>query len=70
MTKDEAIGIISGLYPADAVYEDTRQAGRRLLTEAMEEANCNWSELPERVLIIYAEKCTQLENQLFKPTNL
>ena len=62
MTKDEAIESISHLYPADSEYHDCQEIGKRFMTEAMEEMNFNWRELPEDVLIRYAEKCEWLEN--------
>lgn len=56
MTRDEAIGHIEALYPADSEYEDTAEVGRGLLERAKREA-LDWRNEPDVVLIRYAELC-------------
>lgn len=57
MNKQEAIDFIAGQYPIDSDYSDTNEIGRQFMLEAMEETNFNWRDLPEEVLVRWAEKC-------------
>ncbi len=54
MTKDTAINHIENLYPIDSCYPNTSEIGEKLLAHAINET-CGWRELPEEVLIKYAE---------------
>jgi len=60
MTKDEAIQHIENLYPADSPYQDTSEIGKDLLIEAIGEY---WRELPDNILIKYAELCLTKEGE-------
>ncbi|MDD5061763.1 MAG: hypothetical protein PHN44_05730 [Candidatus Marinimicrobia bacterium] len=62
MNKQKAIEIIEQLFPADSQYEDTAAIGKRLLDQAKEEID-GWRNLPEPVLVRYAELCEAEENK-------
>ena len=55
MNKEQAIDCISGLYPPDT------ETGAKLLQQAKNEME-TWRDLPENVLIRYAELCQREEN--------
>lgn len=57
MDKKEAIDTISELYPIDSQYLDTKEIGKKLLIESIEEVEFDWRELPDSVLIRLAYKC-------------
>ncbi len=61
MTRQEAIQHIESLYPIDSEYEDTNAIGEILLAQAKREVN-NWRNLPDAILIRYAELCINEEN--------
>ena len=54
MNKKQAIDCISGLYPPDT------EKGQELLQQAKNQLE-TWRDLPENVLIRYAELCQQEE---------
>ena len=58
MNKKEAIDCISGLYPPDT------EKGQELLRQAKAEME-SWKDLPENILIRYAELCQQEENRQY-----
>ena len=55
MNKEQAMDIISGLYPPDT------EIGQKLLQQAKNQLE-TWRYLPENVLIRYAELCQREEN--------
>ena len=55
MNKKQAIDIIEGLYPPDT------ETGEKLLQKAKNDCN-SWRDLPENILIRYADLCQQEEN--------
>lgn len=61
MDKKQAIYSISGLYPIDSQFENTNEIGKQFMMEAIEETNFDWRNLPEEVLIKWAEKCESKE---------
>ena len=64
MDREEAIAIISSLYPADSQWVDTNEIGRTLLAQAKEEVN-GWRTESTEILIRYAHLCMRKENQGF-----
>ncbi len=62
MDRQQAIDIISGLYPVDSDHPDTRSIGRQLLQQAKEETD-GWRNESVGVLIRYAELCQEMENR-------
>ena len=71
MTREEAISIINGLYPADAPYEDTAKLGEQLLERAKREVpgGFTWRDEPTAVLIRYAELCELKERDQARNIN-
>lgn len=63
MTREEAIQLIEGLFPADSQYEKTNEVGEKLLAQAKREIN-GWRTEPTEVLIRYAELCIAKEQLL------
>ena len=61
MNKQQAIDSISGLYSIDSEFQDSNKIGKQFMLEAMEEVNFNWRDLPEEVLVRWAEKCEHKE---------
>ena len=62
MTREEAISIIEGLYPADSEYENTAAIGAQLLEQAKSEIQ-SWKTEPTPVLIRYAQLCMEMEQR-------
>lgn len=58
MTRDQAIQIIENTYPADSADCHTAKTGRRLLERAKENAE-NWRNLPDHILLQYANLCRE-----------
>ena len=58
MNKKQAIDCISGLYPPDT------EKGQELLRQAKAEME-SWKDLPENILIRYAELCQREENHIY-----
>jgi hypothetical protein len=69
MNKDEAINHINQLYPIDSQFTDTNEVGKQLMVEAMEEVGFDWRTLPEPVLIRWAEKCLQKDEDCIRRFN-
>lgn len=59
--KKAAIDLISELYPIDSQFQSTNEIGKQLMLESIEETGFNWRELPEDVLVRWAEKCEAKE---------
>lgn len=60
MDRDEAVTHIESLYPIDCEYEDTNEIGAKLLIAAIRELD--WRNLPDAVLIRYAQLCIDKES--------
>ena len=58
MNKKQAMDCISGLYPPDT------EKGQELLRQAKAEME-SWRDLPENILIRYAELCQREENHIY-----
>jgi len=56
-TKQELISTIEWLYPIDSEYDSVKSIGEKLLLEAIADTFFDWRDLPEEVLIRYAELC-------------
>lgn len=69
MDKKRAIATIQNLYPIDSQYADTNKVGQELLIETFKEVGFNWRDLPEDVLVRYAEKCIETDNQYAERIN-
>ena len=63
MSKQRAIEVIEQLYPTDSNYPDTNLIGKQYMMEAMDEVGFNWRELPEEILVIWADKCLAKERR-------
>jgi hypothetical protein len=63
MNKKEAIDSINGLYPIDSNFPDTNEVGEQFMLEAMDELGFNWRDLPENILVRWAEKCEARETE-------
>ena len=61
MQRKKAIEIIEALYPADSQFHDTATIGMELLAQAKHEIN-DWRNLPESVLVRYAELCQMFDS--------
>lgn len=55
--KKQAIDTISSLYPSDSEFSSVNDIGKEFMLESMEEVGFNWRELPQAVLVRWAEKC-------------
>ncbi len=61
-TLVELVSTIEGLYPIDSEYDDTKEVGEMLLTEAIQDVFFDWRDLPQEVLVKYAELCIDRDN--------
>ena len=68
MTREEAIQIIKGLFPADSDYEDTAKIGQKFLDQAKRDV-AGWQTEPTNVLVRYAQLCIQEENKRYNQAN-
>ncbi len=57
MNIEEAIDDIEALYPTDSPFPDTNEIGKELLNQAIEEVYSDWRNLPEEVILRYAQLC-------------
>jgi len=69
MNKIEAIHSIEKLYPTDSPFPDTNKVGQELLFESLQEIGFDWRDLPEAVLVRYAEKCIERDNDCIRRFN-
>lgn len=60
MTRDEAINVISALYPPDSDYPAVARNGKELLAQAKKEVGA-WKLEPTDVLVRFAELCLEKE---------
>ncbi len=63
--KQAAIEAIEALYPPCGTFEKTQEIGRELLISAILAA-MEWQDLPEPVLVHYAEMCKDYELLVFE----
>jgi len=69
MNKKEAISSIENLYPTDSPFPDTNKVGQELLFESLHEVGFDWRDLPEAVLVRYAEKCIAKDGESIRRFN-
>ena len=62
MTRQEAINIISAMYPADSQHPDAAQIGQKLLEQAKREI-APWRVEPTEILVRYAMLCIEEEEK-------
>lgn len=59
--KERAIDVIKDLYPSDSQFPETNAIGKQFMVESINEVGFDWRELPEDVLVRWAEKCLDKE---------
>lgn len=67
MDRQEAIQTIESTFPIDSKYDQINDIGKELLFEAIDASEFDWTELPQDVLISYAEKCLKKQYELDHP---